>query len=547
MRKLWQHITIRSILGIVLLLVVFSVIVSWIGYNGFTDALLTQYADGAFLTAKAARRYVDAEWIDEYVTNGPETNEYRAVRTQLDRLCNSTGSTFIYVIIPDRSDYAHIAFIFSVKRHESHYQLYSFGYVRETTNDEYREKYRLLCEEGSERELVVRDQGYIETDPHITAMIPLTKEDGTVKGILCVQRQMDSLVETRQHYQGKIVIALIVLVVLAIIGQSAFLNHTLLLPLRKIAREAVRFSTENVAAETKLRETIRSSDEVGELASSIDIMEEQIQQYVENLTKATAEKQRIRTELELGTRIQAGMLPDTFPAFPDRTEFDLYALMDPAREVGGDFYDFFLVDEDHLCILIADVSGKGVPAALFMMASKIILANNAMSRKTPAQILTDTNTAICANNPEEMFVTVWLGILEISSGKLTAASAGHEYPFVKHAGGQFELFKDKHGFVIGGMDGVRYKEYELQMKPDSVLLLYTDGVPEATAADGTMFGTKRMLDVLNRDSADSASAEQILRTVRSAVDEFVKEAEQFDDMTMLCIEYKGNTPPVKGQ
>ncbi|MBP5662370.1 MAG: PP2C family protein-serine/threonine phosphatase [Clostridia bacterium] len=245
---------------------------------------------------------------------------------------------------------------------------------------------------------------------------------------------------------------------------------------------------------------------------------------------------RIESELDLATRIQADMLPNIYPAFPDRPEFDIYATMDPAKEVGGDFYDFFLVDDDHLCMVIADVSGKGVPAALFMMASKIILANNAMMGKSPAQILTDTNAAICSNNREEMFVTVWLGILEISTGRLTAANAGHEYPVLKNPDGAFELIKDKHGFVIGGMDGARYKEYELMLKPGSKLFFYTDGVPEATDAQGQMFGTDSMIAALNLDN--TAEPEQILKHVRAAVDDFVKDAEQFDDLTMLCMEYK---------
>ncbi|MBQ7152942.1 MAG: serine/threonine-protein phosphatase, partial [Clostridia bacterium] len=228
------------------------------------------------------------------------------------------------------------------------------------------------------------------------------------------------------------------------------------------------------------------------------------------------------------------------PAFPDRSECDIYATMNPATEVGGDFYDFFLVDSDHLCMVMADVSGKGVPAALFMMASKIILANNAMMGKSPAQILQDANAAICSNNREEMFVTVWIGILEISTGKLTAANAGHEYPVLKAPDGGFELYKDKHGFVVGGMDGARYKEYELQLQPGSKLFVYTDGVPEATSAENELFGTDRMLAALNGAPAD-AGTKDYLESVRSAVDGFVMEAEQFDDLTMLCMEYKGNT------
>lgn len=259
----------------------------------------------------------------------------------------------------------------------------------------------------------------------------------------------------------------------------------------------------------------------------------------ENYEKQKSENSRIESELNLASNIQADMLPSIYPAFPERPEFDIYATMDPAKEVGGDFYDFFLIDDDHLCMVMADVSGKGVPAALFMMASKIILANNAMLGKSPAQILTDTNSAICKNNREEMFVTVWLGILELSTGKLTAANAGHEYPVIKQPNGDFELVKDKHGFVIGGFDGAKYKDYELVMEKGAKLFLYTDGVPEATDANGELFGVDRMLSALNESK--NASCENLLKAVRSSVDKFVNGAEQFDDLTMLGLEYVGKS------
>ena len=537
MKFLREHAAVKSITGIILLLVIFSAIVSRIGYNSFTGALLSQYADGAFLTAETAAQYLDADRMEEYAGSGGTTEEYRAVWEQLDRLCNSSGATFIYVIQPDRTDYRHITFLFSTINHESSYSVYDFGYVRETTNDEYREKYRALYEDEAERELVIRDKGYIETDPHITAMIGLKGSDGQVKALLCVQRQMDVLAQVRHTYLNKVILALVALVLLAIIGQSAFLHRALLRPLKQISEEATRFSVENVASETKLQKIVRSRDEIGQLAASIDQMEEQIESYVENLTRITAEKERMGAELALATRIQAAMLPHNFPPFPERHEFDLYASMDPAKEVGGDFYDFFLIDEDHLCLVVADVSGKGVPAALFMMASKIILASCAMLGKSAAEILTKTNEAICSNNPEEMFVTVWLGILEISTGRLTAANAGHEFPALRRAGGAFELYQDKHCFVLGGMEGMRYTDYELQLSPGDKLFLYTDGVAEATDPENNLFGTERMLEALNAEP--KAGPAQLLKNVRAAVDGFVREAPQFDDLTMLCLEYTG--------
>ena len=279
------------------------------------------------------------------------------------------------------------------------------------------------------------------------------------------------------------------------------------------------------------------NNEIGQLSEDVVDLTRELDQHIERIESITAEKERISSELQLASRIQASMIPQVFPPFPDRHEFELFALMDPAKEVGGDFYDFFLIDDDHLCLVIADVSGKGIPGALFMMVAEVILRSCAMLGRSAAEILTKTNEGICSNNQAGMFVTVWVGILELSTGKLTAANAGHEYPALKRADGSFELLKDKHGLVIGAMPGVRYREYELQLQPGDKLFVYTDGVPEATAADNSMFGKERMLAALNEDPA--ASPEQLLGHVRRAVDGFVKEAEQFDDLTMLCVEYKG--------
>ena len=210
--------------------------------------------------------------------------------------------------------------------------------------------------------------------------------------------------------------------------------------------------------------------------------------------------------------------------------------MDPAKEVGGDFYDYFLIDDDHLGLVIADVSGKGVPAALFMMASKIIISDNVMMGKSPAQVLNDTNTALCANGQEDMFVTVWIGILELSTGKLTAANGGHEYPALMKDG-CFELYNDIHGLVLGGIPGMTYANYEIQLKPGDKLFVYTDGVPEANNRERKLFGIDRMLQALNRNP--DASPEEVLSNVMENINAFVAGAEQFDDITMLCLKYNG--------
>jgi len=322
--------------------------------------------------------------------------------------------------------------------------------------------------------------------------------------------------------------------VLASLG-ALFATRRMVRPIEEMTRSITHSG--QTGALFEMKDCYRTNDEIELLAESFDDLSKKTKRYIENITEITREKERVSTELHMANQIQSAMLPHIFPPYPDRHEFDIYASMDPAKEVGGDFYDFFLIDDDHLCMVMADVSGKGVPAALFMMISKTILQSCAMLGQSAAEILNKTNEALCSNNQVEMFVTVWIGILELSTGKLTAANAGHEYPAIKGADGSFRLVKDKHGLVIGAMEGVTYREYELQLAPGDKLFVYTDGVPEATDAQENMFGMERMLSALNEDPG--ASPEQILKNVRRSVDGFVKDAEQFDDLTMLCVEYRG--------
>ena len=249
------------------------------------------------------------------------------------------------------------------------------------------------------------------------------------------------------------------------------------------------------------------------------------------------DKLAVQKELSLAGRIQESMLPNVFPPFPGRREFDLYAMMTPTKEVGGDFYDFFLIDDDHLGLVIADVSDKGVPAAMCMMAAKFMIANNLKMGKSPEVALADANKSFCANNDEDMFVTAWVGTLEISTGKLKCVNAGHEYPILKHADHRFEIYKDKHFKPIGWIETAVYEMYELMLYPGDMLFAYTDGVLEAKNKKGEMFGTDRTLAALNRQA--KYGCEALLRGVYDDVNDFMNGAEQFDDLTMLSLKYKG--------
>lgn len=265
-----------------------------------------------------------------------------------------------------------------------------------------------------------------------------------------------------------------------------------------------------------------------------------ILEYVQIFSSVSwsAKAMKNAAELNVASKIQQDMLPSIFPAFPEREEFDLYASMDPAKAVGGDFYDFFLIDQDHLGMVIADVSDKGVPAALFMMISKTLIKNTAMMGGTPREILESVNHQLCESNDSMMFVTVWFGILEISTGKVVASNAGHEYPaYYSKKRGTFELVNDQHGMALGVMDGMPQTDYEFVMEPGDMVYVYTDGVAEATNGSNELYDTDRMILALNR--AGTQKPEEVLHSLREDIDLFVGKAPQFDDLTMLALTYIG--------
>jgi sigma-B regulation protein RsbU (phosphoserine phosphatase) len=250
---------------------------------------------------------------------------------------------------------------------------------------------------------------------------------------------------------------------------------------------------------------------------------------------------RIDAELKFAHAIQVSMLPEPSPDFPDHPQFRLCAVMRTAREVGGDFYDYQVIDGDHVCFLVADVSGKGIPAALFMMTSKMLLHNLAASGLPAAAVFTEGNRQICENNEAGMFVTAWMGILELSSGRLECVNAGHNPPLLKRCQGGYDYLRIRPGLVLGGMDNVTYRSHQVVLAPGDRLILYTDGVTEAQNPAGQLWGEDRLVQALPASVPADAPLSQILAGVKAAIDAFAQGASQADDITMLTLEYRGPT------
>ena len=535
-KKLSSSMAFTVTSSVVLLLAVFGIIVSASGIISFTSAFDEIHSDTTFHMAYSAASLVNGDHIDEYLEGG-EVEEYNRTKRILDGFCRRMNVSLTYVIVVDQSDYGSFVSVFNAVNNSvdnSNYVPWELGFKRNTTNEEYKKNYQALYEKKIEYATIYRLNPGEGLQPHITTIVPVMDKEDNVAALLCIQRPINELASAIIRFMSHIVLTVLILAILASNLAARFLRKWVFSPIEKVSDEASRFARENTKGE-ELGD-VSKFEEIDTLSRSIDKMETDMVNYIENLTAYTAERERIGTELSFAKNIQHSSLPTTFPAFPDRKDFDIYAAMKPAREVGGDFYNFRLIDDDHLAMWIGDVSDKGVPAALFMMAINIVINNRASMGGTPAEIMGFVNNSICEHNDENLFVTIWLGILELSTGHLTFVNAGHEEPAVYHKGGSFELYKTKHNVAVGVFPDIAYTNYDVQLGSGDKLFIYTDGVPEATDMFDKLYTTGRMLEALNKHR--EGSPQEILEGVYGSVKEFVGGRAQFDDLTMLGFELK---------
>ncbi len=279
-----------------------------------------------------------------------------------------------------------------------------------------------------------------------------------------------------------------------------------------------------------------SDDEIGKLAKSFNLMARNLKRYMKNLKKTTAEKEKVHSELMIANKIQKSMLPCIFPAFPERKDFDIYAVMDPAREVGGDFYDFFLIDDSKLALVIADVSDKGVSAALFMVVAKILIKNQLQNGDSPGEVLKIVNNRLCENNEVGMFVTCFLGIFDIKSGEFTYANAGHNPPFLyRKSEKNCIAITSPHGLVLGGTPNITYLQSKTYLYPGDFLFLYTDGVTEAANKRGRLFSQQKLEEIVNSCGKKNVAIQDLIFDIKSEINKFVGNAAVSDDITMLAL------------
>ena len=543
MKEKFSGLSGKLIASVLLLSVLLCAAISYMGYREFTAVLEAEYNRSAYEIAETAKTYLDPDRLEHYLESGETDGAYREIQARLDALVVSTDSYLIYVTRLSQ-DYTTSTYIFDAVHPDTGFTRYELGYTARDMDPAYQEEVARMMTTG-ERSAVYFYSYTQASGAHTTAAIPVADSTGRIVALLGVEKAMTALDNARRTYVRNVLAITVLAVALFLLAYIGFLRREVVSPILTIAGEARRFAGDNVAR-LDLLERIRSRDELGVLARAIGKMETDIVQYVEDLTAVTAERERIGAELNVATQIQADMLPRIFPPFPERREFDIYAAMTPAREVGGDFYDFFLVDQDHLAVVIADVSGKGVPAALFMVIAKTLIKNHTQAGMAPSRVFETVNNQLCENNEAGMFVTAFLGVLELSTGRFTYVNAGHNPPLAALGGRPYDWLPSKRGFVLAGLEHTAYQQQEIVLRPGDRLFLYTDGVTEALDPAGALYSEERLRAFFRGAALEGKPLAEQLSLLRGDIAAFAAGAEQADDITMLLLkinETKGREEP----
>lgn len=519
-------------IGVILFGILLGAVCSTVGYLEFTAVLEQQYNDSAYEVAETARELLNPDKFEQYFETGQTDGEYEDILARLDILTDASNVTFIYVARVSE-DYKTLTYIYDTVNSSTGFNRYPFGYTASDLDEKYTENVIKIMTEGGRAEKYLYSYSK-ESGAHTTAAIDVKNSDGDIIAMLCVEKPMTRLEAARNTYVLHGVLWTAAVTILFIFMYAAILRFCFIKPILTVTDEAKRFAETN--APSNHLQSIKQKDEIGILAKAVEKMEKDIAEYTENLTAITAEKERVNTELSVATRIQANMLPSIFPPFPERKEIDIFATMNPAKEVGGDFYDFFMVDDRHLAIVMADVSDKGVPAALFMVIGKTLIKDHTQPGRDLGEVFTEVNNLLCGSNSEGLFITAFEGVLDLVTGEFWYVNAGHEIPFICKKGETFQPYKIRAGFVLAGIEGIRYKCGSMQLEPGDKIFQYTDGVTEAANQDNELYGMKRLEKILARNKDCTAS--ELLPRVKEDIDKFVGEAPQSDDITMLCMEFK---------
>jgi len=530
----------KLMLSLVILGTILTISLSYLGYSNTKSYIEEMYAYRVVFGAKSIAAMLDVDDIRDIISeNGDQTEAYTRVRALLNKLKQEGGITFLSLVTMDEDS---VTFMID-------------GNVPEMGDDPanempYNTDTPFIETAGSQEDLEryyaawdCYSHGRAIDPPTVTenrygwnfsSAAPILDENGETIAEIQYIVDMNSVRDYLNSSLRSMLLIAVLVVGVSMVVYILFIRKAVTQPIGRLAK-----FTENVTAAGQFNTQgieLKTGDEIEDLGNSFNYMLVELDHYIHDLTAITAEKERIGAELDVATHIQSSMLPCIFPAFPERSEFDIYATMNPAKEVGGDFYDFFMVDERHLAIVVADVSGKGVPAALFMVIGKTLIKDHTQPGTDLGSVFSEVNDLLCQSNSEGLFITAFEGVMDLVTGEFTFVNAGHEIPFIAKAGSPFAPYKIRAGFVLAGMEEMNYRCGSIELAPGDKIFQYTDGVTEATDKDDQLYGMERLEAVLSENT--DKRPDELLPLVKADIDSFVGEAPQFDDITMLCMEFK---------
>ena len=522
------------LLSFTILAVVLVLVISFVVGDRYIRGEMENCRTTAYAYTKSAAELIDGDKIAHYLETEEKDEYYYEILDFLNSFRLNTDIQYYYVFVPFENDLVYIWDANALKPDETEVDACELGYHEEYMEGGKEATFSIYKQNPPEEIELVNDDkyGYIAS-----AYSPVFDSNGDPVAVVGVDVYMPDLQANMREFLVVVVAAIFLVVLAAILMCFFFVKRKIVNPINKI-RDASKSMVENLENEDSIDVSVKTGNEIEELFDSFKEMYGDVKDYIKKLEGVTAEKERIGAELDVAKHIQASMLPCIFPAFPERHEIDIFATMDPAKEVGGDFYDFFMVDERHLAIVMADVSGKGVPAALFMVIGKTLIKDHTFPDRDLGEVFTAVNNLLCEANSEGLFITAFEGVLDLVTGEFTFVNAGHEMPFICKAGGNFEPYKIRAGFVLAGMENMKYKAGTMQLDVGDKIFQYTDGVTEATNINNELYGMERLGAILNKVKA--GTPHEILPAVKKNIDEFVGEAPQFDDITMLALQYNGS-------
>ncbi len=519
----------KFVLGFTTLILLLSALLAWLGSEGYRKALEDQCAWAGNSLARSIAVLIDGDKALEYAETLEADSEWNRMYEYFEYVMEREGIDYVYVVIPGEEG---ITYVWDVpKAGEIGAPL---GEFEEYWNEAEQFGFSVLAAGEPIDDVIITNSaefGYLAS-----CYAPVFTSDGKAVALVGVDISMEFINAKAREYTIRLVALSSSMIILFMVLYLVYISRRIVRPVKLLSSNVSAFAQSDDSLNYKPL-TLRGHDEIDALSHSCDKMVSDIHRFIHNLARITAEKERISAELDVAHTIQISMLPSIFPAFPERREFDIFASMTPAREVGGDFYDFFMLDDDRLAIVIADVSGKGVPAALFMVIAKTLIKNHAQNGESPAEVFTSVNNQLCENNEAGMFVTALLAILNLKTGVLTYANAGHNPPLIKRADAGYEYLRMRPGFVLAGMENIAYRQAETVLAPGDRFFMYTDGVTEALDTNQTLYGEARLLECLNASDANNPSMRDLTACVKLSIDEFAAGAEQADDITMLSLAF----------